>query len=133
VNKTHATGRIEVKTYDPKPYDEVDGGPSLTEIQVTETFSGDIEGEGAVRFLQAVRDDGSATFVGIERVTGSIAGREGSFLLQDSGALEGNIVKGDWFVVPRSGTGELAGLRGEGGFEAELGQHATITLDYWFE
>jgi uncharacterized protein DUF3224 len=133
VNKTHATGRIEVKTYDPKPYDEVDGGPSLTEIYVTETFSGDIEGEGAVRFLQAVRDDGSATFVGIERVTGSIAGREGSFLLQDSGALEGNIVKGDWFVVPRSGTGELAGLRGEGGFEAELGQHATITLDYWFE
>jgi uncharacterized protein DUF3224 len=133
VNKTHATGSIEVKTYDPKSYEEVDGGPSLAEIHVTETFSGDIEGEGVVRFLQASRDDGSATFVGIERVTGSIAGREGSFLLQDSGTLEGNIVKGDWFVVPRSGTGELAGLRGEGGFEAELGQHATITLDYWFE
>ena len=133
MNKTHATGSIEVKTYDPKSYEEVDGGPSLAEIHVTETFSGDIEGEGVVRFLQASRDDGSATFVGIERVTGSIAGREGSFLLQDSGTLEGNIVKGDWFVVPRSGTGELAGLRGEGGFEAELGQHATITLDYWFE
>jgi hypothetical protein len=42
-------------------------------------------------------------------------------------------VKGDWFVVPGSGTGELAGLRGEGGFQAELGQHADVTLDYWFE
>jgi hypothetical protein len=133
VSKTHATGRIDVKTYEPQPYEEVDGGPNLVEIHVTETFSGDIEGEGVVRFLQAVRDDGSASFVGIERVTGSIAGRPGSFLLQDAGTLEGSTVKGDWFVIPGSGTGELAGLRGEGGFEAELGEHAAITLDYWFE
>ena len=133
MSSTRAAGRIEVKTYEPQPYDEVDDGPTLAEIHVTETFSGDIEGEGVVRFLQAVRDDGSATFVGIERVTGTIARRQGSFLLQDAGTLEGSTVKGDWFVIPGSGTGELAGLRGEGGFEAELGQHASITLDYWFE
>jgi hypothetical protein len=122
-----------VNTYEPQPYEEVNDGPNLVEIHVTETFSGDIEGEGVVRFLQAVRDDGSATFVGIERVTGTIARRRGSFLLQDAGTLEGSTVKGEWFVVPGSGTGELAGLRGEGGFQAELGQHAAITLDYWFE
>jgi hypothetical protein len=132
-DKTRATGTIEVKTYEPQPYEQVDEGPNLVEIHVTETFSGDIEGEGVVRFLQAIRKDGSATFVGIERVTGSVGGRRGSFLLQDAGTLEGSTVKGDWFVVPGSGTGELAGLRGEGGFEAELGQHASITLDYWFE
>jgi hypothetical protein len=133
VSKTQATGRIDVKTYEPQPYEEVADGPNLVEIHVTETFSGDIEGEGVVRFLQAVRDDGSASFVGIERVTGSIAGRQGSFLLQDAGTLEGSTVKGDWFVIPGSGTGDLAGLRGEGGFQAELGQNAAITLDYWFE
>jgi Protein of unknown function (DUF3224) len=132
-SKTTATGRIEVKTYEPRPYDQVDDGPDLVEIHVTETFSGDIEGEGVVRFLQAIREDGSASFVGIERVTGSIAERRGSFLLQDAGTLEGNLVKGEWVVIPGSSTGELAGLRGEGGFEAELGQHAAITLDYWFE
>lgn len=132
-SKTHATGRIEVKTYEPQPYEEIDDGPNLVEIRVTETFSGDIEGEGAVRFLQAVREDGSASFVGIERVAGSIAGKQGSFLLQDAGTLEGTTVRGDWFVIPGSGTGELRGLRGDGGFEAELGQHASITLDYWFE
>jgi Protein of unknown function (DUF3224) len=132
-SKTSASGRIDVKTYEPQPYDELDDGPDLAEIHVTETFSGDIEGEGVVRFLQAIRADGSATFVGIERVTGSIAERRGSFLLQDAGTLEGNLVKGDWFVIPGSGTGELAGLRGDGGFEAEVGQHASITLDYWFE
>jgi hypothetical protein len=132
-SKTHTTGRIDVKTYEPQPYDQLDDGPDLVEIHVTETFSGDIEGDGVVRFLQAIRADGSASFVGIERVTGSIAERRGSFLLQDAGTLEGNLVKGDWFVIPGSGTGKLAGLRGEGGFEAELGQHASITLDYWFE
>ena len=132
-SKTHATGRIDVKTYEPQRYEEVDQGPNLVEIHVTETFSGDIEGEGVVRFLQAVRKDGSASFVGIERVTGSLAGRTGSFLLQDAGTLEGTTVMGEWFVIPGSGTGDLSGLRGEGGFTAELGQHASITLDYWFE
>jgi hypothetical protein len=132
-SKTQATGRIDVQTYEPQPCEEVDEGPNLVEIRVSETFSGDIVGEGVVRFLQAVRKDGSASFVGIERVTGSIQGRTGSFLLQDAGTLEGNEVKGDWFVVPGSGTEELRGLRGEGGFTADVGQHASISLDYWFE
>jgi hypothetical protein len=66
-------------------------------------------------------------------VTGTLGGRQGTFLLQDAGTLEGSTVKGDWFVIPGSATGELAGLRGEGGFEAELGPHAAVTLDYWFE
>ena len=132
-SKTHATGKIDVKTYEPQPYEEIDDGPNLVEIHVTETFSGDIDGEGVVRFLQAVREDGSASFVGIERVTGKIAGRQGSFLLQDAGTLAGNTVKGDWFVVPGSGTNELNGLRGDGGFTAALGEGADITLDYWFE
>jgi hypothetical protein len=133
LNRTHATGRIEVKTYEPKPYEEPSDGPQLVEIHVTETFAGDIEGEGAVRFLQAVRADGSASFVGIERVDGRVGDRRGTFLLQDAGTLEGTTVSGQWFVVPGSGTGELAGLRGEGGFAAELGQGASITLEYWFE
>jgi hypothetical protein len=130
---TKATGRIEVQTYEPQAYEEPENGPQLVEIHVTEKFSGDIEGQGVVRFLQAIRGDGSASFVGIERVTGRIGDRNGSFLLQDAGTLEGSTVSGEWFVIPGSGTGELAGLRGEGGFEAELGQHALITLDYWFE
>jgi hypothetical protein len=132
-SKTHAAGRIDVKTYEPQPYEELDEGANLVEIHVTETFSGDIEGEGVARFLQAMRKDESASFVGIERVTGSIEGRRGSFLLQDAGTVDANTVRGEWFVIPGSGTGELAGLRGDGGFSAELGQQALISLDYWFE
>ena len=129
----HATGQIEVKTYVPTPFDEISNGPSLVEIHVTETFTGDIQGDGTVRFIQAAGADGTASFVGIERVRGSIVGRQGSFLLQDSGTLAGKEVNGTWFVVPGSGTGDLKGLRGEGGFKAQLGERASIWLDYYFE
>jgi len=103
-NRTHATGRIEVESYEPQPYDEVSGGPNVVEIHVREAFKGDIEAKGVVRFLQAVRDDGSASFVGIERVTGTLGGRQGSFLLQDMGTLEGE--HGERGVVRDSGLGD---------------------------
>jgi Protein of unknown function (DUF3224) len=86
-----------------------------------------------VRFLQAARNDGSASLCGIELVEGNLAGRSGRSLLQDEATREGSAVRGRWSVIPRSGTGGLAGLRGEGDFEAESGRGATWTLEYWFE
>jgi hypothetical protein len=130
---TRASATITVRTYEPAPYEEPAEGLVLSRIHVEESFSGDIDGDGVVEFLQASRPDGTASFVGIERVTGMIAGRRGSFLLQDSGTVEEGIVSGEWFVVPGSGTGELAGLRGTGGFRANLGEGAEVTLDYYFE
>jgi hypothetical protein len=131
--RTHASGSITVHKYEPAAYDEPAEGPALTRIRVQESFSGDISGEGVVEFLQAAGADGSASFVGIERVTGTLGGRTGTFLLQDAGTVQGSIVSGDWFVIPGSGTGQLAGLRGEGGFRANLGENAQVHLDYWFE
>jgi hypothetical protein len=128
-----AEGYIEVKGYEPHIFDENSDGPALSDIHVTETFSGDFLGEGIVHFVQAARADGSASFVGIERFRGSLKGKTGTFLLQDKGTLIGQEVIGEWFVIPGSGTGELVGLRGDGGFKAQLGQQATIWLDYDFE
>jgi Protein of unknown function (DUF3224) len=130
---TRANAVITVHKYEPAAYHEPAEGPALTRIHVEESFSGDIAGDGVVEFLQAACADGSASFVGIERVTGTIAGRNGTFLLQDAGTVQDSIVSGDWFVIPGSGTGELAGLRGTGGFRANLGEGARVHLDYWFE
>ena len=131
--RTRANAVITVHKYEPVAYDEPAEGPALTRIHVEESFSGDISGQGVVEFLQAARPDGSAAFVGIERVTGVVGGRKGTFLLQDAGTVQDEIVSGDWFVIPGSGTGELTGLRGEGGFRANLGEGAEVHLDYWFE
>ncbi len=124
---------ITVHKYEPAAYEEPAEGPSLMRIHVEESFTGDVEGDGVAEFLQVARADGSASFVGIERVTGTVAGREGTFVLQDAGTVEGNVVSGEWFVVPGSGTGQLAGLRGTGGFRANLGEGAQVYLDHWFE
>ena len=131
--RTRANAVITVHKYEPLAYDEPAEGPALTRIHVEESFSGGITGDGVVEFLQAAGADGSASFVGIERVTGQIGGRQGTFLLQDAGTVAGSIVSRDWFVIPRSGTGQLAGLRGEGGFRANLGEGAQVHLNYWFE
>jgi hypothetical protein len=132
-DRSHATGKIAVHAYDPVAYDQPAGGPALVRIRVAETFSGDIEGEGVAEFLQVSVAEDSASFVGLERVAGRIGDLVGTFVLQDAGSLAGTTVSGTWFVVPGSGTGQLAGLRGEGGFVAQLGESAEITLDYWFD
>lgn len=128
-----ATGKFEVKSWDEKPYEELDGGGKLTRARVTQSAHGDLEGEGVVEYLMAYRADGTAQFVGMQRVVGSLGGRQGSFVLQIEGTYDGGRAKGDWSVVSGSGTGELRGLKGTGGFEAPHGPTASITLDYELE
>jgi hypothetical protein len=132
--RSHATGKTNVKVWDPKPYDQPADGPALVQIHLEEDFSGDIQGSGVADSLWAQLAEDAASMVGMARVTGSIAGRSGAFLLQAQGTLRGATVSSTWFVVPGSGTGQLSGLRGEGGFTGQRAQRGSdVTLDYWFE
>lgn len=128
----HAKATITVHDSEAKPYDET-AGPALMELHLDETFTGDIDGESAVRALQVVGHDKSARLVSLQRFQGKLGGRQGTFVLQGSEIVGNGKIKATWFVVPGSGTGELSGLRGEGGFEGEFGKGSNGTLDYWFE
>jgi hypothetical protein len=75
------------------------------------------------------REDGSADFLGFQRVAGQIAGRRGSFVLQAIGNFEGGAARTALSVVPGSGTGDLAGLRGTGTAVAPTGTTGTYTLE----
>jgi hypothetical protein len=130
---THATATFKVKSWDEKPYDEMTGGPKLTRASITKSYQGDMEGEGTLEYLMIYRDDGSANFVGLERFVGRVGDRSGSFVLQHSGTFDGGTAEATWFVVPASGTGDLRGLRGEGGFASGHADSYPITLDYGFE
>jgi hypothetical protein len=129
---THALTKITVQSAEAKPYDQTDS-PTLVEINLRETFTGEVEGESTVRALQVRRVDGSATMVSVQRFSGKLGGRQGTFVLQGSEIVEGGKIKATWFVVPKSGTGDLIGLRGEGGFEGDFGKQSDGALDYWFE
>ena len=130
--RTRATAKVTVQSSEVKPYDQTTS-PALTEIHITETFSGDIDGESTVRALALQRDDKSASQVSMQRFSGKLAGRQGAFVLQGSETVSNGKIKATWFVVPGSGTGDLSGLRGEGGFEGGFGKGSDGWLDYWFE
>ena len=128
--KRTANARFAIKSWDEKPYSEGQDLPRLTRATVTKTFTGDIEGEGHVEYLMMYRSDGSATFVGLERVIGRIAGKTGSFVLQRTGVFEGGQAKESYFVIPGSGTGELHGLLGDGASAVGHGMEHPFTLSY---
>ena len=130
--RTRAVAKIAVQRSAALPYDQTTS-PTLIEINLTETFSGDINGESPVRALQVLRDDKSACLVSMQRFHGKLGGRQGTFVLQGSETVENGMIEATWFVVPGSATGDLAGLRGEGGFEGHFGKGSDGTLDYWFE
>jgi hypothetical protein len=130
--RARAEAKISVQSSEAEPYDQTES-PSLMEIRLTETFTGDIEGESPVRALQVLRDDKSASLVSVQRFRGKLGGRQGTFVLQGSEIVENGKIKATWFVVPGSGTGDLSGLRGEGGFEGQFGKGSDGMLNYWFE
>src|SRR5436190_3717782 len=130
--RARAKAKITVQSSEAKPYDQT-ASPALMEIRLSETFTGDIDGESPVRALQVLRDDHSASLVSVQRFRGKLGGRQGTFVLQGSEVVEHGKIKARWFVVPGSGTGDLSGLRGDGGFEGDFGKGSDGTLDYWFE
>ena len=130
--RTRAKAKITVQNSEAKPYDQT-VSPALVEIRLSETFTGGIDGESPVRALQVLRDDRSACLVSVQRFHGKLGGRQGTFVLQGSEIVENGNIKARWFVVPGSGTGDLSGLRGEGGFEGDFGKGSDGWLDYWFE
>lgn len=130
--KQTANARFAIKSWDEKPYSEGPDLPKLTRANVSKTYAGDIAGEGQVEYLMMYRSDGSAAFVGFERVIGQVAGKKGSFVLQRAGVFEDGQAKESYSVVPGSATGALVGLRGEGRSAVGHGLEHPFTLDYEF-
>jgi hypothetical protein len=128
--KKTANARFAITSWDEKPYSEGPDLPKLTRATVKKTFTGDIEGEGQVDYLMMYRSDGSATFIGLERITGRVAGKTGTFVLQRTGVFEDGQAKESYSVLPGSATGELRGLRGEGTSSVGHGMEHPFTLSY---
>jgi hypothetical protein len=126
--KIRATGSFEVKSWDEKPYSEIDGQPKLAHADVVYTYHGDLEGEGKIAYLMCYSGDNIAYFIGYEQVTGRLGDRSGSFVLQHVGTYEGGAVKDALTVVPGSAMGDLSGLLGEGVCGGD--GKAVFTLDY---
>jgi hypothetical protein len=124
-----AIGEFKITGGREDAYSERDGA-KLTRAGGTQEFSGGITGNGRVEWLMCYRDDGTAEYVGLQEIEGTLDGHPGSFILTAVGAFDGKRSEAHWGVVPGSGTGELAGIAGDGVFEAGPGPQATYRLSY---
>ncbi len=125
VMTTRATGTFEVKLA-PQPIE----GEMLSRMTIDKAFHGDLEGSSKGEMLAAgTATQGSAGYVAIERVTGTLNGRTGTFALQHSGTMTRGTPTLTVTVVPDSGTGQLIGLTGRMNIIIEGKKHSYI-FDY---
>jgi hypothetical protein len=107
----HATGTFDVKV---TPQTDDKGDPALGRMTIDKQFHGDLEGTSKGQMLTGMTEvKGSAGYVAIEKVTGTLKGRSGSFILQHTGIMNRNVPQLTITVVPDSGAGQLAGLTGK--------------------
>jgi hypothetical protein len=125
---THATGTFEVKL-DFQADDKAEGS-SLGRMSIDKQFHGDLEATAKGQMLTAFTEvKTSAGYVAIERVTGTLHSRSGSFVLQHNGTMTGNSQQQTVAVVPDSGSGQLVGLAGQMSIKIADGKHS-YDLEY---
>jgi hypothetical protein len=114
-----ATGSFSVDSWKDEPVADPDESWATDTtrkvgwVQLAKTFHGDLEGKSTVDMLSVSAGGEPAGYVAIERVTGTLSGRSGSFILQHAATADGADQRLRIEVVPRTGAGELAGLSGE--------------------
>jgi Protein of unknown function (DUF3224) len=120
---THIEARFEIANWEETPFDDGVGVSKLTEALVDKSYSGDIDGTSATKWLMAYAPDKTATFVGIERIKGTVGGKRGSLVLLH----EGGVATASLRVV--SGTDELTDATGGGKFRADPAGAVMLDLD----
>jgi hypothetical protein len=118
-----ATGTFEVKLT-PLSLNNQTEDAALGRLALDKQFNGDLEATSQGEMLSAgTVTEGSAGYVAIERVSGTLQGRKGSFILQHDAIMNRGVGQLTIIVVPDSGTEDLAGLAGEMSIRIVDGQH----------
>jgi hypothetical protein len=127
----HAKSTFEVKNWDEKTTSEApEGEGKITRASVVFAYHGDLEAEGAMEYLMAYGEGGSAIVIGLERITGSLGGKQGSFVLKHDGGYASGTAKGEFSVIDGSGTGDLSSITGKGRTIAQHEGKMTAELEY---
>ena len=120
---THASGTFEVKL-NPQADDKV-GDPTVGRLSIDKQFHGELEGTSKGQMLATqTAVEGSAGYVALERVNGTLNGKTGTFAFQHSGTMTRGVPQLSVTVVPDSGTGQLVGLAGKMTINIADGKHS---------
>lgn len=120
---------FEVTAWDEHAFDRRAGAARLTRARVRKAYRDGIDGESVTEWVMTYREDGTAQFVGVERIVGSVNGREGTIVLQHVGTFADGVATADLAVVGGAGTGDFAGIDGRGDFRADPAGHVNLQLE----
>jgi len=124
----HASGTFEVKLV--PQTDDKNSDAALGRMTIDKQFHGDLEGTSKGQMLTGMTDvKGSAGYVAIEKVSGTLKGRAGTFILQHTGTMNRGVPQLTITVVPDSGTGQLACITGNFKVIIAEGKHS-YEFDY---
>jgi len=124
------TGEFDVKLT-PQPMAEAGAESGLGRMSLSKQFYGELEATSQGEMLSAMASvQGSGAYVAVERVTGTLAGRRGSFMLHHTGIMKRGLPQLTVSVVPDSGTDELAGLIGTMNIRIEAGGKHFYDFEY---
>ena len=119
----HASGTFDVKMT-PQAPDEKVGDPTVGRMALDKQFHGDLEATSKGQMLVTGTEvEGSAGYVAMERVIGTLQNLKGTFALQHTGTMNRGTPQLSVTVVPDSGTGELVGLAGKMTINIVEGKH----------
>ena len=128
--KKQITIPFQLTGWDAVPYDETTENPTLSRVIVKKSFDADLKGEAVGELLMCASADGSAGYTIMDRVSGELCGRSGSFVMIHGATTDEMRAGGK--IVPGSGTGELEGISGTVEFQSdENGKR--IILDFALE
>ena len=127
---THLEGVFEVTSWSEEQVGGLEGAAKVTVAGIGQRFTGGIEAETKWDMVMTYRDDGTADFVGYQRLQGRVGDKEGTFVLQGLGQFDGAEARTRVEVVPGNSTGELTGLRGSGLAVAPMGSTGTFSFDF---
>ncbi len=124
VMTVRASGMFEVKLT-PRASDGTDDGANLVKMLIDKQFHGDLAAISKGEMLaDSMGDKGSGGYVAMERVSGTLHGRRGTFVLQHSGTMRRGAAQLSVTVVPESGTDQLVGLDGKMTIKIDNGKHS---------
>jgi hypothetical protein len=123
------TGTFQILGWDETPYNQDDDGAKQSHAKITQRYTGDIDGTSELQYLMSYLPDGSAIFVGLEKIACTIHGKSGSFVIQHHGQFEAGVATSLFTIVANSGKNELVGISGKGRFQSGQNGQANYSLE----
>lgn len=123
-------GQYQIESWEENVFRQLPDMQKATRAEIKQDFSVGLKGESNTVYLMSYINDDQAYFNGMSYFEGELKGKKGSFILIENGVYKDKIATCRWSIAPDSGTGELKGISGSGGYQSGHCMTVDFELEY---